>query len=223
MFAGEYLCKVDEKGRFIVPSPIRERLEAEGSQVMFLKGAEQSLWVYSVKEWEKVLERTKTTLDDDQSRLFMHFIVSEAGTSEIDKAGRILIPGRLRKLVPLDEDQEVILVGLYLPYGSLEPVRVAPLCGQDGNAIRRKHGQDSQPPLVAQASRCSTFHRVVALASSFEAKPFDLIHHQNHPQMRLTSSHLRNGASWRRLTTESHFRVVVPSPFPLRCDRMGSL
>ena len=26
MFAGEYLCKVDEKGRFIVPSPIREGL-----------------------------------------------------------------------------------------------------------------------------------------------------------------------------------------------------
>ena len=43
----------------------------------------------------------------------MHFVVSEAGTSEIDKAGRILIPGRLRKLVPLDEDQEIILVGLF--------------------------------------------------------------------------------------------------------------
>jgi MraZ protein len=43
----------------------------------------------------------------------MHFVVSEAGTSEIDKAGRILIPGRLRKNIPLDEDQEIILVGLY--------------------------------------------------------------------------------------------------------------
>jgi MraZ protein len=64
-------------------------------------------------EWEKVLERTKTTLDEDQSRLFMHFIVSEAGISEIDKAGRILIPGRLRKLIPVDEEQEIVLVGLY--------------------------------------------------------------------------------------------------------------
>ena len=33
--------------------------------------------------------------------------------SELDKAGRILIPGKLRKLVPLDDDQEIILVGLY--------------------------------------------------------------------------------------------------------------
>ncbi len=113
MFAGEYLCKVDEKGRFIVPSPIREQLEAEGRGVIFLKGPEQSLWVYGMAEWEKVLDRTKTKLDDDQSRLFMHFVVSEAGTSEVDKTGRILIPSRLRKIVPVDEDQEIILLGLY--------------------------------------------------------------------------------------------------------------
>jgi MraZ protein len=113
MFAGEYLCKVDEKGRFIVPSPIREQMEADGQAVMFLKGPEQSLLLYSMKEWEQVLERTKSSLDEDQSRLFMHFVVSEAGSSDIDKTGRILIPGRLRKLVPVDEEQEIILVGLY--------------------------------------------------------------------------------------------------------------
>lgn len=113
MFAGEYLCKLDEKGRFIVPSPIREQIEADGETVMFLKGPEQSLLIYSTKEWEKVLERTRTSLDEDQSRLFMHFVVSEAGSSDIDKTGRILIPSRLRKLVPVDEDQEIILVGLY--------------------------------------------------------------------------------------------------------------
>jgi division/cell wall cluster transcriptional repressor MraZ len=95
MFAGEYLCKVDEKGRFIVPSPIREQIESEGQAVVFLKGPEESTLIYSMKEWEKVLERTKTTLDEDQSRLFMHFVVSEAGTSEIDKAGRIVHHGHI--------------------------------------------------------------------------------------------------------------------------------
>ena len=113
MFAGEYLCKLDEKGRFIVPSSMRERLETEGNGVVFLKGPEQALWAYSPVEWEKVLERTRTKLDEDQSRLFMHFVVSEAGTSDVDKAGRILIPGKLRKLIPVEDDQEIILVGLY--------------------------------------------------------------------------------------------------------------
>jgi MraZ protein len=113
MFAGEYLCKLDEKGRFIVPGPMRERLEAEGNGVVFLKGPEQALWVYSAAEWDKVLERTRTALDEDQSRLFMHYIVAEAGTSDVDKAGRILIPGKLRKLIPVEDDQEIVLVGLY--------------------------------------------------------------------------------------------------------------
>ena len=113
MFAGEYLCKLDEKGRFLVPGPMRERLEREGNGVVFLKGPEQALWAYSPVEWEKVLERTRAKLDEDQSRLFMHFVVAEAGTSDVDKAGRILIPGRLRKLIPVEDDQEIVLVGLY--------------------------------------------------------------------------------------------------------------
>ncbi len=113
MFAGEYLCKVDEKGRFIVPTPLRDQLESNNQGIVFLKGPEQSLWIYSTSEWEKVLDRMKNKLDEDQSRLFMHFVVSEAGTSDIDKAGRVLIPVRLRKLIPLDEEQEVILVGMY--------------------------------------------------------------------------------------------------------------
>ena len=48
MFAGEYLCKVDEKGRFIVPSPIREQVESEGQAVVFLKGSEESTLIYSM-------------------------------------------------------------------------------------------------------------------------------------------------------------------------------
>ena len=113
MFAGEYICKLDEKGRFLVPGPMRERLEGEGNGVVFLKGPEQALWAYSPVEWEKVLERTRAKLDEDQSRLFMHFVVSEAGTSDVDKAGRILIPGKLRKQIPVEDDQEIVLVGLY--------------------------------------------------------------------------------------------------------------
>ena len=113
MFAGEYICKLDEKGRFLVPGPMRERLEGEGNGVVFLKGPEQALWAYSPVEWDKVLERTRAKLDEDQSRLFMHFVVSEAGTSDVDKAGRILIPGKLRKLIPVEDDQEIVLVGLY--------------------------------------------------------------------------------------------------------------
>ena len=113
MFAGQYPCKLDEKGRFLVPSPIRELLEGQGQSVVFLKGQDLPLSAYSLVEWQKVLERAKNTFDEDQSRLFMHYVVAEAASSDMDKAGRILIPGRLRKVIPIDEDQEIVLVGMY--------------------------------------------------------------------------------------------------------------
>lgn len=113
MFAGQYHCKLDEKGRFIVPTPLREQLESEGDRVIFVKGQDLPLSAYSVQEWEKVLARVKDTFDEDQSRLFMHVVVAEAATSEIDKTGRVLIPGRLRKVIPLEDDLEVVLVGMF--------------------------------------------------------------------------------------------------------------
>ena len=113
MFAGQYHCKLDEKGRFILPSPLREQLEAGGESVIFVRGQDQPLCAYSVKEWETALEKAKNTFDENQSRLFMHFVVSEAASSDIDKTGRILIPGKIRKTIPIEDDLEIILVGMY--------------------------------------------------------------------------------------------------------------
>ena len=118
MFSGEYFCKLDEKGRFLLPGPIRDLLSGglDGGEksVVFLKIAEPScLRAYTQSEWNNVLKQTRAKLDEEQSRLFMHFVVSETSTSELDRAGRILIPGKLRKHLNLDDDQEVVLVGMY--------------------------------------------------------------------------------------------------------------
>ena len=126
MFSGEYFCKLDEKGRFLLPSVIRDLLcpdEHAGEKgVVFLKRTDPtSLKVYPLSEWTNLLKQTRAKLDEEQSRLFMHFVVSETATSEIDKAGRILIPGKLRKHINLAEDQEIVLVGMYENFEIWEP------------------------------------------------------------------------------------------------------
>jgi MraZ protein len=118
MFYGEHFCKLDEKGRFLLPPSIRDLLCPGGQTgetgVVFLKRSEPAcLRAYTLTEWAAVLTKTKARLDEDQSRLFMHHVVSETATSEIDKTGRILIPGKLRKHVNLADDQEIVLVGMY--------------------------------------------------------------------------------------------------------------
>ena len=118
MFAGEYYCKLDEKGRFPLPQPFRDQLDADdqgngGRSIVFLKGQERSLWMYGITRWKEILERTRERLDEDQSRLFMHFVVSDAAESELDKAGRVLIPKKLREYAHIATEEEVTVIGLY--------------------------------------------------------------------------------------------------------------
>ena len=115
MFAGEFRCKLDEKGRFFIPSSIRELFDkgkpSPTTSVIFVRGQTECLWLYSFADWEQKLSRAKETLDDDQSRLFMHFIVSETTSSEIDRSGRICVPRRLRELSGIED--EIVVIGMY--------------------------------------------------------------------------------------------------------------
>jgi MraZ protein len=78
---------------------------------MFVRGQTECLWLYALQDWENKLARARETLDDDQSRLFMHFIVSETMGSEIDRSGRICVPRRLRELSGIEE--EIVVIGMY--------------------------------------------------------------------------------------------------------------
>jgi MraZ protein len=115
VFAGEFRCKLDDKGRFFIPSSVRELLDKgkadQTKSVMFVRGQTECLWLYALQDWEHKLARARETLDDDQSRLFMHFIVSETMASEIDRSGRICVPRRLRELSGIEE--ELVVIGMY--------------------------------------------------------------------------------------------------------------
>jgi MraZ protein len=115
VFAGEFRCKLDDKGRFFIPSSIRELLDKgkpdQTKSVMFVRGQTECLWLYALQDWEQKLARARETLDDDQSRLFMHFIVSETMASEIDRSGRICVPRRLRELSGVED--EIVVIGMY--------------------------------------------------------------------------------------------------------------
>jgi MraZ protein len=115
VFAGEFRCKLDDKGRFFIPSSIRELLDKgkpdQTKSVMFVRGQTECLWLYALQDWEQKLARARENLDDDQSRLFMHFIVSETTASEIDRSGRICVPRRLRELSGIED--EIVVIGMY--------------------------------------------------------------------------------------------------------------
>jgi MraZ protein len=106
---------LDDKGRFFIPSSIRELFDKgkpnESKSVIFVRGQTECLWLYALADWEQKLNHAKDMLDTDQSRLFMHFIVSETTASEIDRSGRICVPRRVRELAGIED--EIVVIGMY--------------------------------------------------------------------------------------------------------------
>ena len=108
MFMGEYNHTVDAKGRLIVPSKFREQL---GDEFVVTKGLDGCLFVYENTEWKILEEKLKALpLTNANARKITRFFLAGACQCEVDKQGRILVPGSLRTYAGLEK--EVVLVGV---------------------------------------------------------------------------------------------------------------
>jgi MraZ protein len=115
MFAGEFRCIADRTGLFVLPPAFRIAFPLDGDdagrKVIFLKSPDGSLWLYRACEWAEKLTAMHHQLDDQQSRLFMHYMVAQSIPSEVDKKGRLAIPKELREYAAIGS--ELVLIGLY--------------------------------------------------------------------------------------------------------------
>ena len=108
MFMGEYNHTIDTKGRVIVPSKFRETL---GDEFVVTKGLDGCLFVYDNNEWAAFEEKLKSLpITNKDARAFVRFFLAGAASVEVDKQGRILLPGSLREFADLQKD--VVLIGV---------------------------------------------------------------------------------------------------------------
>ena len=116
MFAGEYTCKLDDKGRFSVPTSLRESFSLSkggaARRAMLVKSQrERCLWLLPVPYWRALLELQQQRLSERESRLFMHPVVYGVAEVEMDRANRLLVPRRLREHIGASDN--LVLVGMY--------------------------------------------------------------------------------------------------------------
>jgi len=115
---GEYNHSIDDKLRLIIPSKFREEL---GEKVIITRGLENCLFIYSEKEWQKVV--TKLNLlpfTKKDARSFTRMFLSGATDVEFDKQGRIKITKSLCEYANLSKDCVVIGVNDRLEVWSKE-------------------------------------------------------------------------------------------------------
>ena len=94
---GEYECKVDAKGRLLVPSGLRKQFSAAAEGKLFVKrGIENCLELYQKHDWETVSEKVSSLNQFvKKNRVFARKFISGATQLELDSVGRINLPKNL--------------------------------------------------------------------------------------------------------------------------------
>ncbi len=110
-FTSEYTCKVDAKGRLVLPARIKAQLPAEDSQELAVrKGFEPCLIIYPMVEFKKVFSKISSLNEFHQeNRALQRNFLSGVVMVDLDGNGRMLIPKPLMQYAQVDKD--VLLVG----------------------------------------------------------------------------------------------------------------
>ena len=93
-FLGEFDCKLDAKGRMMVPSSLKKQLpEAEREGLVINRGFEKHLVIYTKKEGDTITEElSKLNAYEKKSREFIRYFTRGATELSLDSANRILLP-----------------------------------------------------------------------------------------------------------------------------------
>ncbi len=109
MLIGEYTHNIDAKKRLSLPSKWRKEL---GESVVITRGLDNCLFIYPLKEWEKITEKIGSLpLGQADTRGFNRFFLSGAVEAEVDSVGRILVPDFLKEFAGLTS--KVVLAGIH--------------------------------------------------------------------------------------------------------------
>jgi MraZ protein len=110
LLTGTHPRTLDEKKRLVLPKRIREQV-GDVTQLFVTPGPDQSLWLYTKDELERLsakLDQTPAT--DAEARVFRRLFFAQMEAVEIDRTGRILVPERLVQFAGLEH--EVVLLGV---------------------------------------------------------------------------------------------------------------
>lgn len=105
-FLGEFDCKLDSKGRMMIPSGLKKQLpEAEKEGLVINRGFEKHLVIYTRKEWDKIVDDlSKLNQYEKKTREFIRYFTRGASELSLDATGRVLLPKALLEYGGIEAD-----------------------------------------------------------------------------------------------------------------------
>ena len=113
-FIGDFICKIDTKGRISFPSVFKKQINSSVKDTFILKKDifENCLIIYRNDEWEKQINliREKINPYKKEHNIFIRGFYKDTAEVTLDSNNRLLIPKRLLDMLKIEN--EVYLVGL---------------------------------------------------------------------------------------------------------------
>lgn len=106
IFTGEYECKMDGKGRLLLPSRIKAKLpDCSKHEIVLSQGYEPCLIIYTIEEYNNAYEKfsSLSQFNLEQRKLQRNFFRGSVEV-ELDNMGRFLIPKRMAQYARLGRD-----------------------------------------------------------------------------------------------------------------------
>jgi len=113
-FIGDFVCKADAKGRFVLPSHFKKVMNGmEENRFVLRKDLHTNcLFAYPYPVWEAHIEdiRSKLNMYDRADSLAYRQYVRTAAEVSFDANGRMLLPKRLMQII--GSPKEVVMAGV---------------------------------------------------------------------------------------------------------------
>lgn len=105
-FLGEFECKLDPKGRVMLPAGLKKQLSPEAQDRFVInRGFEKCLVIYPLNEWKIIsAEVNKLNLYTKKNRDFARYFFRGATELTLDGTSRILIPRPLLEYAAIDKE-----------------------------------------------------------------------------------------------------------------------
>jgi MraZ protein len=115
IFIGDYTCKVDTKGRVMLPATFKKQMPAASQDKFVVKKDiyEKCLVLYPMDEWERQNQIIRQNINpyNKEHNSFLREFFKDTAEVELDSNNRFVIPARLLNLAEIDKDNEVVMAG----------------------------------------------------------------------------------------------------------------
>jgi MraZ protein len=112
-FSSEYDCKLDAKGRLVLPARIKSSLpETSRNELVIGLGFEKCLVIYPLQEFKKIYSKVAglSEFNPEYRRLQRNFFRGNS-VVELDGSGRFLIPRSMLNYARLEKSVTVVGLG----------------------------------------------------------------------------------------------------------------